>query len=63
VLQQVTLMWKRAGGPVPSPIFTERASTLAREFSAPAPQQPGALDVTLPDRRIQTTRTTGRTAA
>jgi hypothetical protein len=53
VLQQVTLMWKRAGGPVPSPIFTERASTLARDFNAPAPQQPGALDVTLKDRRIQ----------
>jgi hypothetical protein len=53
VLQQVTLMWKRSNGPVPSPMFTERAAALAREYNAPPPQQPGTLQVVLPDRRIQ----------
>jgi hypothetical protein len=52
VLQQVSLLWKRPGGPMPSPIFTERAAALARDFNAPAPQQLGTLEVVLPDRRI-----------
>jgi hypothetical protein len=52
VLKQVSLIWKRPGGPVPSPLFTERASEIARAYNAPAPQSPGILRHALTDRRI-----------
>jgi hypothetical protein len=43
VLQQVSLLWKRPGGPVPSPIFSERLATLSRLHGLPPPQSSGQL--------------------
>lgn len=44
--------WKRSDGPVPSPLFTERAAELARAYHAPAPRMPAVLETVLPGRRI-----------